>query len=162
MLRENWDSLVKAETAESRTENIKDVGVAIFHNLFAMAPPTRDLFKFSAARSGGADYSEKLRRHAGVAFTAVDGLIAQLDSPEQTVATLREVCSGHLKYRVQEPHYKMLLSAIVKTLGDALPAKSWQQSQQEAWGALAGAILGVVHQVYVAQEQAAPAQRSEV
>jgi hemoglobin-like flavoprotein len=153
MIQANWGSLVDAESADERKLKIEAVGVAVFHNLFAMAPAALDLFSFRPLHPTD-DMNPKLRVHARTAFTAVDGLLCHLNSTEKTVSTLSSVVRGHLKYGVKELHYKVLLDAIVKTLGEALPAENWQEKQQEAWAGLAGAILGLAQQFYASQAEA--------
>ena len=150
-IQATWNSLVDADNAAARRESIATVGVAVFHNLFAAAPHAADLFSFKDPAKGGAINATKLRKHAGVAFCAVDGLIADLADAPATAATLTGVAQGHLKYSVQEAHYGVLLAAIVQTLGGALGPR-WTGEAQAAWGALAAAIKAAVHAVYAQTE----------
>lgn len=149
-IQASWGSIVNADTEAARRENIASVGVAVFHNLLAATPAAADLFSFKDPAKDGAIDAVKLRKHAGVAFRAVDGLIAGLGDAEATSATLAGVATGHLKYGVLEAHYGLLLAAIVKTLGEAL-GSAWTAETQAAWGALAAAITAAVRDVYAQQ-----------
>ena len=144
-----WCSLVDSDDAAARRDNVASVGVSVFHNLFAAVPHAVDLFAFEDPAKGGAIDAVMLRKHAGLAFGAVDSLIANLADAPATAATLAGVARGHLRFGVAEAHYSMLLAAIVRTLSAAL-GRRWTAEAQSAWAALAATITAAVAGVYAA------------
>ena len=117
----NPNNVALVRSSWAHVEAIAPTAAALFYqNLFDADPSLRPLFKDDMSRQG-----EKLMRMIGVA-------VGQLDELPSLVPVLQALAVRHVGYGVQEHHYQIVGTALLKTLSQGL-ADEFTPAVREAW-----------------------------
>jgi Globin len=112
-------------------ERIKDVGAAIFKNLFTAHPEALALFPFR--NPDGSVDTARLRARSPGAFSALGDAIAGLDDAEAVVAQLKELvrCAPHARKRCTELHVQT--AALQPSAGRTRALRCCARASQKRW-----------------------------
>jgi hemoglobin-like flavoprotein len=110
-----------------------DAAALFYSNLFEASPELRPLFKGVMA-----DQGERLMGMIGSA-------VGLLDRPDALLPVLRMLGARHLGYGVQQQHYALVGSALLKTLGQGL-GDGFDADVHDAWETLYGVISQTMQQ----------------
>jgi len=133
LVRDSWGCLksLRPET----------VGVALFRNIFELAPNALDLYPFKNERD--LYNSEKLKSHGVRVVTVVGAAVDKIEELDMLALTLTELGMKHVGYGAKPAHYDIVGKALLKTLRDAL-GTNFTNEVESAWMKLYGFITKIM------------------
>uniref|UniRef100_A0A7S3LFH6 Globin domain-containing protein n=2 Tax=Amphora coffeiformis TaxID=265554 RepID=A0A7S3LFH6_9STRA len=127
------------------------VGRALFQNLFALDPRALSLYRFGSAAksttSGSSDNALKtifespaFERHTTAVVAMLGAVLGLMQGDEDGLSDLAEnfksLGKRHVSYGVNQLHYSILETALLRTLQGILPASDWTEDARKGWAAV--------------------------
>ncbi|KAG8179386.1 hypothetical protein JTE90_003642 [Oedothorax gibbosus] len=124
LITETWKQLV---------DNISNVGVITFMNLFETHPSVQDVFMpFKGLSKEELSHSTELRAHGLRVMGFVQKIVARLHEPEKTEALLRELGRSHVMYGAKEEYVDLIGPQFVFAVKPSV-ADHWTDEVEESW-----------------------------
>ena len=112
---------------------LEAAGVALFRNIFTIAPPALQLFSFMD--DPDLYNSASLKVHALRVMTMVGSAVAGLDDLPTLAASLKELGKKHVARGVLPAHWEVVGQALIKTLEENLN-EAFTAEVKAAWVAV--------------------------
>ncbi|CAL1281719.1 unnamed protein product [Larinioides sclopetarius] len=124
LILENWHLLV---------ENISNVGVITFMNLFETHPDVQDVFMpFKGLSQEELRHSKELRAHGLRVMGFVQKVVARLDEPEKSEQLLKELGRNHVMYGAKIDYVDLIGPQFVYAVKPSLK-EHWNDEVEDAW-----------------------------
>ncbi|XP_055946807.1 neuroglobin-like isoform X2 [Argiope bruennichi] len=124
LILENWQLLV---------DNISNVGVITFMNLFETHPDVQDVFMpFKGLSQEELRHSKELRAHGLRVMGFVQKVVARLDEPEKSEQLLKELGKNHVMYGAKIDYVDLIGPQFVYAVKPSLK-EHWNDEVEEAW-----------------------------
>ncbi|XP_054712905.1 globin D, coelomic-like isoform X1 [Uloborus diversus] len=124
LLTETWKQLV---------ENISNVGVITFMNLFETHPDVQDVFMpFKGLSVEELRHSKELRAHGLRVMGFVQKVVARLDEPEKSEQLLKELGRNHVMYGAKVDYVDLIGPQFVFAVKPSME-KYWSEEIEDAW-----------------------------
>ncbi|KAG8179367.1 hypothetical protein JTE90_016542 [Oedothorax gibbosus] len=124
LIMETWKHLV---------DNISNVGVITFMNLFETHPDVQDVFMpFKGLSKEELRLSEELRAHGLRVMGFVQKVVARLEEPEKADNLLRELGKNHVMYGARRAYVDLIGPQFVYAVKPSM-TDHWSDEIEESW-----------------------------
>ncbi|XP_055946806.1 neuroglobin-like isoform X1 [Argiope bruennichi] len=114
-------------------DNISNVGVITFMNLFETHPDVQDVFMpFKGLSQEELRHSKELRAHGLRVMGFVQKVVARLDEPEKSEQLLKELGKNHVMYGAKIDYVDLIGPQFVYAVKPSLK-EHWNDEVEEAW-----------------------------